>query len=169
MRFRASRLVGSLLVVLIALLLSVSLAIAKGPPSRVSIAGPGLTAPVEVDDPAVLEAFSFFQFEEVENRIDAPADPGQGYTVTRYVEAADGSYRPWDVVIYYPAARDGQSVAYLEGLLGEDMATQFDGDWYSVSSAGERAMRGLLGGRQDRALDHVAQFSTPRYGHCNDG
>ena len=87
--------------------------------------------------------------------------------MTRYVEEADGTYRPWDVVIYYPAAQDGQSVAYLEGLIG-DMATQFDGQWYAVSSAGERAMRRLLDGHHDRRVDHIAQFSYPRFGHCGD-
>ena len=168
MRLRAARLVGSLLVMLIALLLSATLTVAKGPPSRVSITGPGLAAPVEVADPASLEAFSFFQFEDVTQPLAAPADPGAGYTVTRFIEETDGSFRPWDVVIYYPDSQDGQSVAYLEGLIGEGMSTQFDGAWYAVSGSGERTMRRLIGGHHDAAVDHIEQFTYPRYGHCND-
>ena len=168
MRLRASRLVGSLLGMLIALLLSTTLAVAKGPPHMVSIIGPGLEAPVEVADSATLEAFSFFQFEDVSQPIAAPADPGAGYTVTRFIEEADGTFRPWDVVIYYPASQDGQSVAYLEGLIGEGMSTEFDGAWYAVSGVGDQTMRRLIGGHHDQAVDHIEQFTYPRYGHCND-
>jgi hypothetical protein len=69
-------------------------------------------------------------------------------------------------VIYYPAAQDGQGMAYLEGLIGESY-TEFDGHWYAVSSAGQRAMQGLLDGHHDTAVDHSAQFTSLRDGQCN--
>jgi hypothetical protein len=142
--------VGSLLAGLIVLLFSAPVAFAKGPPSRVMITGPGLAEPLVIDDPAVLDAFSLFQFEDVEHRIDAPADPGAGYTVTRYILQPGGVYQPWDVVIYYPDAQGGSGAAYLEGLIGGS-STQFDGYWYAVSRAGEQAMQSLIGGQPVRA------------------
>ena len=64
---------------------SSDIAFAKGPPDKVRIEGPGLETPLEVDDFDLLMAFSFFQFEDVNQTIDQPQNPGEGYVITRYI------------------------------------------------------------------------------------
>src|SRR5688500_17279410 len=71
--------------VLILALLTTGVVFAKGGPSKVTISGPGLVDVVEVTDPKLLLAFEFYRFENISRRIEAPADPGEGYVVTRYV------------------------------------------------------------------------------------
>lgn len=120
-------------------------AFAKGPPSKATISGPGLPGTVEITDPALLNALSFFQFENVNenNRhgIAAPAHPGAAYLITRYVENPDRSFRPWDELHYYPA--DNRGYVFLDGLIG-DSYTEFDGRWYQASPEGDAAMKQLL-------------------------
>jgi hypothetical protein len=163
MKVRPGRILGGLLVVGI-LLSAAALAVAKGPPSLVSITGPGLAEPVEIDDPTVLEAFSFFIFEDVTTAQAAPDNPGEGYVVTRYITANNGiSLKPWDRVIYYPASGEVDSSAYLEGLIGEDMSTEFDGAWYPVSTEGEAAMQAIIRAHQTPSTRQAAE--PARFGH----
>jgi len=60
-------------------------AAAKGPPSKVTVRGPGWADEIEISDPEVLEAFSFFQFEDINFPVEAPADAGEGYVITRHI------------------------------------------------------------------------------------
>lgn len=137
------------LTVLIILLAPTTVVIAKGPPAKATISGPGLQGEIEITDPTLLNALSFFQFEQVEenNRrgIDQPANPGEGYLITRYIQRAPGSptFQPWDQLHYYPNAEGGRSVIFLDGLIG-DSSTEFDGKWYNVSPDGDAAMRAFL-------------------------
>ncbi len=133
------------MVILLALVTPPDLALAKGPPDRVTIAGPGLAEPITITDPEVLEAFSFYQFNDLENRVDAPESPGAGYVITRFVmQRAAGrmAVEPWDRVIYYPAEPGGY--VFFEGLVDPNMWTEGQGHWYRASAAGEAAMRQIL-------------------------
>lgn len=129
-------------VVLLALLALPPAALAKGPPDMVTIEGPGLEEPITITDPETLEAFAFYQFEDMEARMEAPAAPGEGYTITRYIPPVEQESHPWDRVIYYPAEQGGY--VFFEGLVDPDMWTQGQGHWYHVSEAGEAAMRRIL-------------------------
>lgn len=117
-------------------------ALAKGPPDKVTISGPGMAETVEITDPVVLEAFSFFQFEQVDENqrrgIPAPQAVGAGYHIVRYVGA-----QAWDELHYYPNSDGTRGVIFLDGLIG-DSATEFDGRWYHASAAGDQAMRNLF-------------------------
>jgi hypothetical protein len=121
-------------------LMCASQVLAKGAPAKVIITGPGLTGEVLITDPKLLQAFSFFQFEDINHQIMAPTSPDEGYIVTRYVQ--DRS-QAWDRVIYYPQPAGVAAIAFLEGLIGSS-STEFDGQWYQVSSEGDTAMRQLL-------------------------
>ena len=145
-----SKILRSLVIVLSLALLLPGVILAKGPPSKVSITGPGLADEVEITDPDQLMAFSFFQFENIGRKIDPPATTGEGYVVTRYVQ--DGAKLiPWDRVIYYPGANGELGIVFLEGLIGES-ASEFDGYWYWASQDGDMAMQKIL-------TEHIA--ATP--------
>jgi hypothetical protein len=137
---KMTRLLAVLLAVLVAL---PDRALAKGPPSMVSITGPGLDEPIEVTDPALLLPFSFYQFQALENRIDRPPDPGIGYLITRYIEDA-GQMRAWDRVVYYPLAGGMGGYVFFEGLAIQNMWTEGQGKWFTVSLDGDVAMRLIL-------------------------
>lgn len=142
-----SKIVRPLAVVLILSLLTFGVVLAKGAPSKVTISGPGLVGEVEVADPDLLEAFSFFQFENIYRKIETPLEPGEGYVVTRYVQ--DGTtLRAWDRAIYYPSPAGELGVVFLEGLIGPS-ASEFDGYWYWASRDGDAVMQQIL-------AEHVA-------------
>ena len=136
---------------LILALLTTGVVVAKGGPSKVTISGPGLVGAVEVTDPKLLEAFAFERFENISRRIAAPADPGVGYVVTRYVR--DGRYPQdaakliaWDRAIYYPGSAGEVGVVFLEGLIGPN-SNEFDGYWYRATGVGDAAMHQILAER----------------------
>lgn len=132
--------------VLAALLIPVQVTLAKGPPSKITISGPGIEGEIEITDPEMLEPFSFYQFNDLERRTDAPADPGTGYTITRYILDNDGAELiAWDTLTYYP--REGElGLIYFDGLNPEFGATGGQGMWYLATPEGDAAMRDILAG-----------------------
>lgn len=127
-----------------ALLIPYTVALAKGPPDKVTITGPGLKAPVEITDAETLQAFSFFQFEDSEHAIASPNHPGYGYVVTRFVRESEGDYLAWDRLSFHPNPSGSGGLVHYEGLLGEGMSSEFDGGWYLASDAGDAAVREIL-------------------------
>jgi hypothetical protein len=123
-------------------------AFAKGPPDKVIVQGPGLSGEVEITDPRRLQAFGFFQFEDISQRVDPPSDPGPGYVITRYVYVITRYVRDpargwiaWNRLIYYPPRGGRPGVVWAEGL---SVTTNYDGFWYAVSAEGERVMEEIL-------------------------
>ena len=136
------KIIRPLAIVFLLSLLTFDVALAKGPPSKVTISGPALVGEVEITDPDLLQAFSFYQFENIYRKIEAPLKPGEGYVVTRYVR--DGTKLiAWDRAIYYPGPTDELGIVFLEGLIGSS-ASEFDGDWYKASRYGDTVMRQIL-------------------------
>lgn len=125
-------------------IMGVSTALAKGPPAKVTIEGPGIKSPLEFTDPELLQAFSLFQFEDIEHPIPEPKDTGPGFVITRHVEVS-ASLTPWDRLIYYPGSGKAKAIVFLEGIIGPD-ASEFDGHWYAVSRDGNAAMKKILQG-----------------------
>ncbi len=124
-------------------LLTASAALAKGAPSKVTITGPGLRGEVEITDPALLQAFSFSQFENLNQKIEAPhVAPGVAYVVTRYAQDEE-SLAPWDRVIYYSGPQGELAAVFLEGPIGPN-SSELDGGWYQASPAGDATMRRVL-------------------------
>jgi hypothetical protein len=147
------------------LLLNATAALAKGPPDKVTIQGPGIAEAIEITDPQTLNAFSFFQFEAVDenNRrgIDEPPNIGEGYLVTRYIERMDGSVRPWDELHYYLTSDGERDYIFLDGLIG-DSSTEFDGRWYHASPEGQQVMRQVLA---DSGVAQLAPQTLPAAGY----
>jgi LPXTG-motif cell wall-anchored protein len=131
---------------LLAALTTVSLALAKGPPDKLTISGPGLQGEIEVTDPALLADIGFGGLEEFDSNgrhgIPEPA-VGEGYTLIRLLRNPNGTFQPWDQLRYYPNALDGRGVVFYDGLIGPN-TSEFDGRWYFARPAGEAGMQRLL-------------------------
>jgi hypothetical protein len=129
--------------VLLALVMPAGGVLAKGPPAKAIIEGPGLQEPVEVTDLRLLQGLSIFGFEDINRPIEEPANLEKGYTVTRYSQ--DGSkLMAWDRAIYYPGAPGEPGVVFYEGLVDPNMWSEFDGRWYAVTEAGEVTIQEIL-------------------------
>lgn len=134
----------ALVALAVVLLVAVPVAYAKGPPSLVTISGPGIQEPIEITDPPLLEAFAFYQFNNLELRTDPPANPGAGYTITRYVPRENGGeLMPWDSLTYYPR-RGAPGLIYFNGLNPSIGTTEGQGQWYLATPAGDAAMQRIL-------------------------
>ncbi|MBI3162247.1 MAG: hypothetical protein HYZ23_07040 [Chloroflexi bacterium] len=111
------------LFILTILLINPVAAFAKGPYSLITVSGPGIAGEINMEDPALLEFFAFANFLKP---VDAPADPGKGYEITRsWVDASTKAIQSFDQLHYYPDT----GYVYYDGLLG-DAYSEYDEKWY---------------------------------------
>jgi len=78
------------LLCLLVLLSSASTAFAKGPADRISISGPGLTAPIEITDPELLQPFSPWSdafFDQQRGVLAEPPKAGNVYHVLIFADS----------------------------------------------------------------------------------
>lgn len=141
------------IVIVAVMLIPLRVALAKGPPSQVTISGPGIDGDITIRDMEMLEAFSFYQFNDLERRIDAPVgEIGEGYTIHRWILDNDQeTLLLWDTLTYYPAADGRESLLYFDGLNPEIGSTEGQEQWYRPSEAGDAAMVQILGGQTPAA------------------
>jgi hypothetical protein len=111
---------------LLALITSVSV-FAKGGFSFISITGPGIGEEVRATDLKLTE--DFFAFADFyRHRIEAPAEPGPGYEITRYY--VDGKREiAFDQLHYYSST----GFVFYDGIVNGD--SEYDGEWYSANTA----------------------------------
>lgn len=155
------------LALLLAALL-VPAALAKGPPDKLTISGPGLDGEVEVTDRELLAEIGFGALEDFnENQRSGIAEPsvGEGYTLVRALRNPNGTYQPWDQAHYYPNP-GGRGYIFYDGLVGPN-TSEFDGKWYHARPEGEAAMQRLLqtlGAESpaDQALPATGMERAPR-------
>jgi hypothetical protein len=116
-------------------------AFAKGGFNFISIAGPGLKEEVRVTDLDLTE--DFFAFANFyKDRIEAPANPGEGYEITRgYVDGKREII--FDRLHYYPDT----GFVYYDGI--ENGESEYDGEWYAanpdIKTVFEAALAGQTG------------------------
>ena len=140
---RLSQAVVILLMILLTFAVPLGNILAKGPPDTVVITGPGLTSPIVITNPSLLRGFGFYSFEDVNRRIAEPKDPGPGYVITRYLEqGSDLTAR--DRAIYHLRPSGEPGLVFYEGLIDENMWSEFDGYWYHASEAGDATIRSIL-------------------------
>ncbi len=133
----------AVMLTLLLLLAPSGYALAKGqsPDATVIITGGGLSAPL-VARGAATRALGMAELMMITCYNPAtcgsgkpPAHRGLVYTLIRV---------GWDHVLYYPA-RNGQPASiYYIGLLQTGASSVYDGRWFPLSPAGERALRRLL-------------------------
>ena len=115
------------LLLLILLTTTVGTAFAKGQFSFITIAGSGLREVIKVVDPALTD--DFFAFSEFfKSATEEPANPGEGYEVTRYF-VDDGRDIAFDHLHYYPYT----GYVYYDGLVTG--WSEYDGKWYTAKAA----------------------------------
>jgi len=95
--------------------------LAKGSFAFISITGPDLKEPVRISDLALTE--DFFTFADFyRDQVEAPANPGVGYEITRHYAERD----PFDKLHYYPDA----GYVYYDGIVNG--SSEYDGKWYTA-------------------------------------
>lgn len=140
---RLSRAVMILVMMVLSVAVPLGNVLAKGPPDKVVITGPGLTSPIIITNPSLLSGFGFYSFEDVNHRIAEPKDPGPGYVITRYL-AHGTELTPRDRAIYHLRPSGEPGLVFHEGLIDENMWSEFDGYWYHASEAGDATIRSIL-------------------------
>ena len=101
--------------------------LAKGGFSFISITGPGIEEEIRTTDLKFTE--DFFAFADFyRDKVQAPADPGEGYLITRYY--VDGKREiEFDQLHYYPSA----GFVFYDGIVNGE--SEYDGEWYSADPA----------------------------------
>ena len=139
----------------LALLIPVPGARAKGPPSKITITGPGIATPIEITDPTILEGFSPWdaRFIDWQRGILTSAPPlGPSYDVFFYLQDDTGTFRMIYAVQYVPNAAGGRGYIYLPGP-GERWYSMnietiiqdgHDGKWHYAAPAWEAVIQRLL-------------------------
>lgn len=132
-RFRIS--VGLAMLAVLTVVTAVS---AKGGFSYVTIAGPGIKESIQTSDLSFTQ--SFFAFADFyRDRTEAPADPGEGYLVTRfYLEGSRGV--AFDRLHYYPAS----GYVYYDGIANG--SSEYDRKWYTAQPGIQAQFEELLSG-----------------------
>jgi hypothetical protein len=113
--------------------------LAKGGFDYITVEGPGITGEITITNPALTQ--DFFAFADLsKGSIEAPADPGQGYEVTR-VYVVDNRGQPFDKLHYYPYT----GYVYYDGIVNG--SSEYDGKWYAADPAAEAPFRDALAQR----------------------
>ena len=125
------------LLFMLCLLLIPTSALAKGPFTYITVNGLGLTEELTVTNPGLMDFFTFANFSQ--GSIDAPANPGDGYEITRvFVDTTTNQSQYWDHLHYYPDT----GYVYYDGLLNG--SSEYDGKWYQARPEAEAPFRNAL-------------------------
>lgn len=109
---------------------------------KVTLAGPGLPAPVERTDPAALELFGDFGSTE---QIAQPASAGaQPYFEIRVSLGAGNEIVAVDVFHYYPASGGQAGYFYYADVINGSSTAE--GAYFRLSQETDRELREFLGG-----------------------
>lgn len=112
---------------LLFLLLSVSVAQAKAIPDKITVTGPGLTNPLEITDPEILEASNPWAGEFVDwdaAKITETPPVNRRYEILVHLRDRNDSFRVIYAFHYAPDPSGGRGYIYLPGM---------DDQWYDVN------------------------------------
>ncbi|HBY92719.1 MAG TPA: hypothetical protein DEP84_01955 [Chloroflexi bacterium] len=141
---KASRMLVGLSGIMIAALMwlfTAPLALAKGPPDKVTITGPGLKNAIEITNRELLPAFGLAEFEDVRSGTIEVPKVGEGYEITSYFKSGS-TYRAFDRARYHPDPAGGRGYVFYIGIVNG--WSEYDGKWFHVSEQGEQAMQRIL-------------------------
>lgn len=132
-----------LLGVLVLLLVTTGLALAKGWPAKAVITGPGLPGKIEITDPALVDLLSYsFDAQEAVPKPEV-AEPGYEITIHLSSERGGGEIVEFMHQRYYPDPYSGRGyIFYGEGEIiidGRDV-----GDWFYAQEEWEAAMQEII-------------------------
>jgi len=125
-----------LFVCVLAFLSQATIVLSKGQFDYIEVKGPGITGSIAITDPALTE--DFFAFADFSaGAIPPPADPGQGYQITR-VYVIDDKDHPFDQLEYYPYTGYVHYIGLAEGT------SEYDGSWFVANPAADAPFRAAL-------------------------
>ena len=110
--------------------------LAKGQFSFIAITGPGIDEEIRSTDSGLTtDFFAFADFYR--DKVNAPAEPGPGYQITRYY--IDGNREiAFDQLHYYP----GTGFVFYDGIVNGD--SEYDDEWYSANPAIQTAFESAI-------------------------
>jgi hypothetical protein len=136
-------LVKIIVLVVVLLLASASIAFAKGPMDKVVITGPGLKGEIVITDLPTRDALGYLGAIDLARGAIPKPNVSNGYHVVGYI--FDGAtYKAWEGYTYYPDAAGAMSYIDYEGLVDPNMSSEFDGRWYYATSEADRALRDVI-------------------------
>ena len=129
----------------LAVCIPVTAVFAKGNFDYITVKGPGLQGELNLTNPELTtDFFVFADFSQ--GAIDAPANPGEGYEITRvFVVTENNKPTPtaFDQLYYYPYEDNGY--VYYVGLASG--SSEYDGKWYVANPAADAPFRAALAER----------------------
>ena len=134
-------------IVLLAIAIGVGLlapapgALAKGPPAKVVISGPGLEKELELTDAKTMNVLGMATFEDVETVAYPEATLTSVYVITRYFRDG-GVYRPFDQVLYAVGNSRTQGYVYYVGIYNG--WGPYDNKWFATHRDSEDVLRNVL-------------------------
>jgi hypothetical protein len=142
-------------ILLLALALTATAALAKGDFDRITISGPGLQGEVEVTDRPTLDALGMISLTGSFSEIDAPTAPGNGYEITRsYWDAGRDAFIAFDHVMFYPGEDGATPIVQYIGIMNG--SSEYDGDWFQPTEEAARAMDAIVA--EHGAVDGVVNL-----------
>jgi len=119
------------------ILLIPTAALAKGPFTYITIKGFGVSEDLSSTNAALLDFFAFADFSK--GSVNAPANPGDGYEITRSFVDENNKVQDFDRLHYHPDT----GYVYYDGLIG-DASSEYDGKWYIANAEIEAPFRSAL-------------------------
>ena len=132
---------------------AIFVAFAKGSTDKITVSGPGLTTPIEITDPQILQQFNpwgdnFFDLKKGLLAISMPPEINRLYQITFYLKQPDGTFSIQYAFQYAPSQ---PGYIYLPGKNDElfklntlNVRDAFDGHWIYASQDWDRLMQRQL-------------------------
>lgn len=121
-------------------------AIAKGPPAKILISGPGIAGDKEFAEAKMLEKIGLGGLEDFSPHNGSWRQPsdlrGTGFVVTRYMQNGAAKLFAFDRLRYYPDQPGGRDAIFYEGIIGG--GSEYDGKWFYATNEEQTAMREIL-------------------------
>jgi hypothetical protein len=141
--------------VLLALVVA-PVALAKGPPDKLVLSGPGIAEPVEITNAEQLHDLGMGGLEDFRAPLASQPQVSEGYRLDRFFRQG-ATYMPFDRAIYYPPNAGQRGLVFYAGpsAVGSGWS-EYDGKWFHATAAGDLAMQQLL----DHSVSRVALPAT---------
>jgi len=133
------------IIFILVVFISIMPVLAKGEFDYLVVKGPGIQGEINVTNPELTGDFFIFA-DFTLGEILPPADPGEGYEITRvYVVTINDkpTAKAFDQLIYFPYADDGY--VYYVGLA--DGSSDYDGKWFVANPSANTPFRATLAER----------------------
>lgn len=132
---------------LLLILLTNRTVLAKGPPDKITVTGPGLPGEIEITDSQTVDSFSMGKFVDFNTPINEPNGLDVGYEITRWYRVGGTALKAIDRFDYYANPRGNNGYVFYEGIIDKMFiygGSPNDGKWFRVTEGGELAMRQIF-------------------------